>query len=89
MGNLGYPRVRMYWEPKVAITIIENMIINRFLKLKNNMHFTTKNDKNSAGRLWKIRPLYNSIRERCKLLDPEEVYCVDEQMGSFKESPNI
>lgn len=90
MGNLGYPRVRMYWEPKFAIPLIaENISVNRFFKLRNNMHFTSEEDKDSTDRLWKIRPLYNKIRERCHSLDPEEVYSVDEQMVPFKGSLNI
>lgn len=54
MGNLNYPRVCMYYEQKLAISlIVENMSVNQFSKLTNNMHFTTEDDKNISDRLWK------------------------------------
>lgn len=90
MGNLSYPRVRMYWEPKFAIPLIsENMQVNRFFKLRNTMHFTSDEEQNLEDRLWKIRPLYSGIRERCRQLQAEEIYSIDEQMVPFKGAVNI
>lgn len=46
MGTLPYPRVRLYWEPKFAITLISNaMPVNRFFKLRQNVHITDDSDK--------------------------------------------
>ncbi|XP_072376186.1 microtubule-associated serine/threonine-protein kinase 2-like, partial [Diabrotica undecimpunctata] len=53
------------------------------------MHFTSNEDQQPEDRLWKVRPLFNTIRKRCRQLEPEEVYSIDEQMVPFKGAVNI
>lgn len=87
MGNLNYPRVRLYWESKFVIPVIyENMTRKRFQKLRKCIHFIENNPNtaNIGDRFWKVRPLYECIRQSCKRLTLEPNMCVDEQMVPFK-----
>lgn len=43
MGNLGFPRLRLYWDPLFRIPLIaDNMQINRFFKLRQSLHVGVK-----------------------------------------------
>lgn len=86
MRNLHYPRIRCYWSTKHSIRIpiiAHNMSLNRFFKLRQNLHFADTNARkeDSTDRFWKIGPLYNRIRATCLSLPLEKELCVDEQMG--------
>lgn len=92
MGNLHYPRIKCYWEPKIGISLIyENMPINRFYKLRTNLHFvnTQEAEENNNDRFWKIRPLYDTIRAQLLSLPIEGHLSVDEQMVPFKGQLNV
>lgn len=91
MGNLHYPRVRNYWESKLQIPLISNnMNVNRFFKLRQNLHFVDAQMRPETNdRFWKIRPLYDILRKRCLELPIEENLCIDEQMVPFKGNLNV
>jgi hypothetical protein len=94
MGNLKFPRSRLYWNwnSTLGISIIkDNMSFNRFSKLRNALHLVdiTQRPDNNNDRLWKVRDLYNSILGRCRELPLETDLCVDEQMVPFKGQINI
>lgn len=91
MGNLQFPRVRMYWDSTLGISLIKNnMNVNRFFKLRQNFHVVDNNaPRNSNDRCWKVRPLLNAIRERCRELPLELSLCVDEQIIPFKGTISI
>lgn len=87
MGNLGFPRLRLYWDPLFRISCIaDNMQLNRFFKLRQTLHVTSRDKPQNAGtdRLWKVRPIYDYIRARCLQLGIESDLCIDEQMIPFK-----
>lgn len=89
MGNLGFPRLRLYWDPLFRIPLIaDNMQINRFFKLRQSLHVTGREIPPNAqtDRLWKVRPIYDCIRARCLQLPIESDLCIDEQMVPFKGS---
>jgi hypothetical protein len=69
IGNLHYPRLPFYWDAKLCIpTIADHMpTTNRFYKLKQHVHFVNieENTPGSKDRIWKVRPLYDSIRAKC------------------------
>lgn len=74
MGNLGFPRLRFYWDPLFRIPLIaDNMQINRFFKLRQSLHVTGREIPPNAqtDRLWKVRPIYDCIRARCLQLPIE------------------
>lgn len=69
--------------------IADSMQINRFLKLRNVWHVTDLNDASSTDRIWKVRPLYEAIREWALQLELETDLCVDEHMVPFKGNCKI
>ncbi|XP_050295117.1 piggyBac transposable element-derived protein 2-like [Anthonomus grandis grandis] len=91
MGNLNYPRIKLYWDHKLQIPLISNNItVNRFYKLRQHIHFVNIHEKlDNSDRFWKVRPLYDAIRRRCLSLPLESKLCVDEQMVPFKGSLNV
>lgn len=92
MGNLNYPRVRCYWENKLRIPMIADaMARDRFFKLRKHLHFVNVQEKppECRDRLWKVRPLYDTLRSRMLELPLETALCIDEQMIPFKGQINI
>lgn len=92
MGNLNLPRIKMYWDSSIGISIIkENMTLKRFSKLRQSIHLVdiTAREVGNTDRLWKVRSIYNSIRSRCLELPLETDLCIDEQMVPFKGQINI
>lgn len=66
------------------------MTFNRFSKLRNAVHLvdvTARGDE--KDRMWKVREIYNCIRNRCKELQTETNLCVDEQIVPFKGQINV
>lgn len=69
IGNLQFPRVRMYWSPKYGIPLIkESISLLRFFKLRQTVLLVdiTSRPENNNDRLWKVRDIYDSIRKRCQ-----------------------
>lgn len=91
MGNLRYPRIRNYWEPKLQVPLIaNNMNVNRFFKLRQNLHFIdAQNRPETNDRFWKVRPLYAMLHTRFLTLPLEANLCIDEQMVPFKGHLNV
>ena len=101
-GTLGFSRVKMYWSGKKGTripAIADAMPVNRFFKLRLHLHLVDVEKKpNNNDRLWKIRPLIDAFKIRCKKTTVEEIYCIDEMIISFtgkldikqyiKEKPN-
>ena len=62
---------------------------NRFDSLKRFLHFndndnTLPPNDEKRGRLFKIRPIFEKLRQNCITQTPEEYYSVDEQIIPFK-----
>ena len=80
----------MYWTPAYRIApIADCMGLNRFETIKRYFH--VNNNVNQPGRddpnydpLYKVRPLFNHVRENCRNVAPEVRQCIDEQMVKFK-----
>lgn len=92
MGNFGYPRVRMYWEPRFQIPLIaeSGITVNRFFKLRTCFHVTKENEKPANNdRFWKVRPIFNQLKKRCQELPVESKLNIDEQMVPFKGSLDV
>lgn len=81
-----FPRVRMYWERVLGINLfLDNMTRDRFFQLRMNLHVVNNLERpqDCKDKLYKVRPILNSIRKRLLELEPEEYLCVDEQMIPF------
>lgn len=92
IGNLKFPRVRMYWDKFVGIGLfLDTMSRDRFFQLRNALHIVNNLERpaDSSDKLYKVRPLYNAIRRRCLELSLEESLCIDEQMVPFKGQLSI
>lgn len=85
MGCIKYPRVRMYWAEGYAIEIIQNSLSrDLFFMLRNNLHFVDTNQPSVSNKFWRIQPVINCVRKRCRELSTDVTeYSIDEQMIPF------
>ena len=87
MSVVRIPATRDYWERFLHCDCIASiMTIRRFERIKQFLHCNDnkKIDKDFQGKVFKIHPLIDVLKERFHLLAPTELPCIDEQMVSFK-----
>ena len=87
MGNLGFPRVRLYWEKQYRIAIIaDTMRSRRFFQLRYCLSAADPADidVNNPDNLHLIRPVIDAVKARCAQLTEGEHSAVDEQMVPYK-----
>lgn len=87
MSCLKFPRIRMYWDVDFNMSLFrDNMARNRFFLLRNNLHIVNNLEKpnDCKDKLFKVRPLLDSIRKRCHELEVEKDLSIDEQMVPFR-----
>ncbi|KAH6948602.1 hypothetical protein HPB50_025223 [Hyalomma asiaticum] len=67
MGVIHLPRVRLYWNPVMKVSLIrETMTEKCFFKLRNNLHIVAEDSGfDSENRLWKVGPFLELVRKRC------------------------
>lgn len=84
------PSLRRYWNSLLGNDFIQKtMSVNRFEKIRQYLHFNNNANMRSRDnplhdRLYKIRPLFNSLIENFLKVPFETSLCVDEQMCSTK-----
>ena len=80
----------MYWKTDTRYDqICAVMSRDRFELIKRYIHFNDNNkDKRkqdeNRDRLFKIRPLFEALRQNCLSQQPEEYNSINEQIISFK-----
>ena len=85
MGIVKYPQYRMYWSQYTKCDrISEIMSLKRFENLKRFFHVSDnsempKKDSPNYDVLYKVRPLLDSLQEKCRSVPPEECHSIDEQ----------
>lgn len=90
MSLIQLPRVTKHWSPVLGTPLIqETMTLNKFEKIRQTLHFNDNSKdlpRSSADcdRLYKIRPVVNSLNAAFSKVPLEEHLCVDEQMCSTK-----
>lgn len=92
MGNLHYPRTRLYWYLELGFSFIHvNMNINIFYKLRKNVHFANNLEKDNkiTDRFWKVRPLFDTLRSTCNYLNIESDLCIDVEKVTFEGKLNV
>ena len=96
MGIVQMPDFKMYWADGSRFPFIADLFSKtRFYEILSNFHFNdNKNailDRNNPNydRLFKIRPVLESIRSKCRSIDPEEKYFIDDQIIPFKARNTI
>ena len=85
MGTLNYPQYRMYWDPTNRIPLIANVMgLTRFEILKRYFHVNDNSEQPARGpdfdRLYKVRPLIDSVLTSCHKIPQEENHSIDDQM---------
>lgn len=82
--------IRMYWNPKFGLTLIQNtMSVNHFEKIRQHLHFNNNAKlipQNQPGhdKLFKIRPVIDTLVKQFSSIPLEERLAVDEQMCASK-----
>ena len=87
MGNLNYPRLRMYWQTSYGVPgIADVMTQKRFLTIFANLAATSNQERprESTNIYWKVALIIDAVRNACILLPPEENNSIDEQMIPFR-----
>ena len=86
MGNLNYPRLRMYWQTSYHVPgIADVMTQKRFLIIFAKLAATGNQERprESTNIYWKVAPIIDAVRNACISLPPEENNNIDEQMIPF------
>ena len=84
------PKYSMFWETSTRYEPVASVMSrNRFKELKKNLHFVNnetvpQRDDPAKDKLFKIRPLFEMLRQNCLKVPPEENNSVDEQIIPFK-----
>lgn len=86
MSGLKFPRIEMYWRKSLKVMMFsETMTHNRFYQLRSNLHIVNNLEmKDSDDKFFKVRPIFEFVRKRCKELEMEQDLSVDEQIIPFK-----
>ncbi|KAL7634844.1 UNVERIFIED_CONTAM: hypothetical protein RMT77_015221 [Armadillidium vulgare] len=88
MGIYPLPQYRMYWNPKFYLPQITEALkggVNRFESIMRFIHFNDNSkipDTNTSSydKLYKLRPILDSVLEKCKTIEPEEYHSIGEQI---------
>jgi len=90
MSVIHLPSCRDYWSDVLGNKhIIEAMPVNMLESIQKNLHFNDNDKmiergKDGHDRLYRIRPVYESLRCRFLTVPMEECLSVDEQMCPTK-----
>lgn len=90
MGTVKLPRVSMYWDNTIGMqSFLDTLTRDRFFQLRTNLHLVDIAVPSTTDRLYKVRPIFDSLRKRCQELNVEKVVSLDEQMIPFRGQLNI
>ena len=90
MSVISAPDYWFYWELETRYQLIASaMSRHQFESLKRLLHFNDntkdkKRDDETRDRLFKIRPLFEMLRQNCLAQKPAGHNSIDEQMIPFK-----
>ena len=84
----------MYWSPqagKLRNIVSDIMTCNRWEMIKSKFHLVDNNSitDHALDKLFKIRPMVNSLREKFKSVPMEQHLAIDKQMVPFKGQSGI
>ena len=83
MGIIELPSYAMYWSQKLRYPpVADQMPLKRYEKLQRYLHFVDNAtyDEERSGKLFKIQPIIEGVRQQCLTISPEETHSVDEQI---------
>lgn len=82
MGNLKLPRIEMFYGEYISTKFRDTIPEYRFYLLRTNFHLVNvlTIPPDSSDKFVRVRPLMDSVRNRCLQLPLEENLSIDEQM---------
>lgn len=88
MSVLKLPWMKLYWSTKTRIAAIADAISrNRFHQIRGHLKAVCDHDvpqeQRERDRLWKVRPVLESVLAGCLAIPRPPVVCIDEQMIPF------
>ncbi|KAL6488775.1 hypothetical protein MHYP_G00025160 [Metynnis hypsauchen] len=85
MSVIRLPRSRIYWSNARRVDHVANVMPHdRWEEIKHCIHFSDNMAPNTSDRLFKIRPLIDSLLTKFQALPQEQMMSIDEQMVPFK-----
>lgn len=91
MSVIQLPRPRLYWSSECRVAqVADIMARNRWEEIKRSLHFSDNN--NMAGnndKLFKIRPLMNSLLPKFHMLPQDQMLSIHEQIVPFNGETNL
>ena len=85
MSVISAPDYWFYWELETRYQLIASaMSRHQFESLKRLLHFNDNTKDKKRDRLFKIRPLFEMLRQNCLPQKPAGHNSIDEQMIPFK-----
>lgn len=85
-GVFNFPSLEDYWHPESRFSLIADIMPRkRFKLLRRFIHFNDNQQCNdSPDRFYKIRPLFEMVREQCLQIPSTYQHSVDEVMVAYK-----
>lgn len=90
LGLVPQPNIHLLWNSELGIPIIiDTMTLTDFERLRGVIHFNDNQNfipREQAGhdRLFRIRPVMETLRKKCQSVSKRETLTVDEQMCATK-----
>lgn len=85
MSVIRLPRSRIYWSNACRVDqVADVMPRDRWEEIKHFIHFNDNTAANNSDRLFKIRPLIDSLLPKFQALPQDQMLSIDEQMVPFK-----
>ncbi|XP_064865147.1 piggyBac transposable element-derived protein 2-like isoform X3 [Oncorhynchus nerka] len=86
MGVFDFPTFVDYWHSDSRFPpVADTMSVRRFQSLCRFLHFNDNMQNNhSPDRFYKIRPLFNMLRQQCLLIQPTNRQSIAEVMVAYK-----
>ncbi|XP_032436485.1 piggyBac transposable element-derived protein 2-like [Xiphophorus hellerii] len=86
MGVFNFPSLEDYWHHESRFDLITDIMPRRrFQLLRRYIHFNDNQQcSESRDRFYKIRPLFEMLREQCLLIPSTHKHSVDEVMVAYK-----
>ncbi|XP_041695160.1 piggyBac transposable element-derived protein 2 isoform X2 [Coregonus clupeaformis] len=86
MGVFDFPTFVDYWHSDSRFPpVADAMSLRRFQSLRRYLHFNDNMQSNhSPDRFYKIRPLFNMLRQQCLLIQPTNRQNIAEVMVAYK-----
>uniref|UniRef100_A0A3B3SQ04 PiggyBac transposable element-derived protein domain-containing protein n=1 Tax=Paramormyrops kingsleyae TaxID=1676925 RepID=A0A3B3SQ04_9TELE len=85
MSVIRLPRSRIYWSNACRVEqVADVMPRDRWEEIKHFLHLSDNTAPNNSDKLFKIRPLIDSLLPKFQALPQDQMLSIDEQMVPFK-----